>query len=193
VDLEWEAQRLSFAWMTQRRPEYGAIAERPRALAEALHVDPDQVMDLPVEEVSCGVPFFFLPLKSRKAVDQAESDRMAMNRFFEERTLSLHALFLFSLEGGPDEATAYSRMFAPGLGISEDPATGAASGPLGCYLVKHGLIDRDRARHFVSLQGVKMGRPSRIHISIETEADEITRVRVGGRAVLVGNGTVNVG
>ena len=193
VDLEWEARRLSFAWMTQKLPQYGPVAERPRALAEALRVDPDQLTDLPVEEVSCGVPFFFLPLKSRKAVDQAESDRLAMTRFFQDRKLPLHALFLFSLEGGADEATAYSRMFAPGLGISEDPATGAASGPLGCYLVKHGLIEADRARHFVSLQGVRMGRPSRIHISIEQEGARMTRVRVGGKAVLVGEGTLTAG
>jgi trans-2,3-dihydro-3-hydroxyanthranilate isomerase len=97
-------------------------------------------------------------------------------------------VFLFTLEGGPDEATAYSRMFAPTLGITEDPATGGASGPLGCYLVRHGLIDAERAHQFISLQGVKMGRPSRIHISIDTDGDDITRVRVGGRAVTVGEG-----
>jgi trans-2,3-dihydro-3-hydroxyanthranilate isomerase len=101
-------------------------------------------------------------------------------------------VFLFTLEGAADEATAYSRMFAPGFGISEDPATGAASGPLGCYLVKHRLVEPDRARHFISLQGVKMGRPSRIHVSIESEGDQITRVRVGGKAVLVGEGFLSV-
>jgi trans-2,3-dihydro-3-hydroxyanthranilate isomerase len=188
VELEWDAERLTFAWMTQQRPKYGPVARDPGELAAALHIDADLVADLPVEEVSCGVPFFFLPLKTRKAVDQAESERAAMQRYFDSQKLPLHALFLFSLEEGPDEATAYSRMFAPGLGIAEDPATGAASGPLGCYLVKHGLIDPERAQHFVSLQGVKMGRPSRIHVSIEQEDGAIQRVRVGGKAVLVGEG-----
>ncbi len=193
VGLEWDGDRLSFAWMTQQRPKYGAVATDAPALADALHIDRHAVMDLPLEEVSCGVPFFFLPLKSRAAVDQAESEKLAMNRFFERQKLSFHALFLFTLEGAADEATAYSRMFAPGLGVSEDPATGAASGPLGCYMVKHALVDASRARHFVSLQGVKMGRPSRIHISIEQEGAQISRVRVGGRAVLVGEGTLTAG
>lgn len=204
VELEWDEGQLSFAWMTQQLPKYGPVASDARALAEALHVDVDSVTDLPLEEVSCGVPFFFLPLKTRKAVDQAEPDRLGLARFFDQHKLPLRGLFLFSLEGGADEATAYSRMFAPSLGISEDPATGGASGPLGCYLVKHGLIDSGRATHFVSLQGVKMGRPSRIHISIAVEgtsleqpggsksgvsaAAHITRVRVGGKAVLVGEG-----
>lgn len=215
VELEWEEGRLSFAWMTQRPPAFGPIAKDGVDLASALHVDPGALMDLPIQEVSCGVPFFFLPLKSRKAVDQAEPDRVAIQRFFETRALTPRALFLFTLEEGADEATAYSRMFAPLLGVAEDPATGSASGPLGCYLVKYGLIPPDRARHFVSLQGVRMGRRSRIHISIETQSrpspgdapgrgdagaaeDDatgrlaITRVRVGGKAVLVGEGTLVV-
>jgi trans-2,3-dihydro-3-hydroxyanthranilate isomerase len=190
VELEWDAGRLSFAWMTQGRPKFGATARNPRELAAALQIDPEQVPDLPVEEVSCGVPFFFLPLKSRKAVDQAEPERAAMRRFFEGQKLPSHPLFLFTLEAAADEATAYSRMFAPDLGIAEDPATGGASGPLGCYLVRHGLIDAFRASHFVSLQGVKMARPSRIHVSIEIQGEEITRVRVGGKAVLVGEGVL---
>jgi trans-2,3-dihydro-3-hydroxyanthranilate isomerase len=79
-------------------------------------------------------------------------------------------------------------MLGPGLGVSEDPATGSATGPLGCYVHKHRLLPRERLAHFVSLQGVQMLRPSRLHVSIDTNGDEITRVRVGGRSVLVGEG-----
>ena len=61
-------------------------------------------------------------------------------------------------------ATVYSRMFAPELGIAEDPATGIASGPLGCYLVRHKVVPPEKAGAMLSLQGVKMGRPSHVHI-----------------------------
>jgi trans-2,3-dihydro-3-hydroxyanthranilate isomerase len=81
-------------------------------------------------------------------------------------------------------------MLAPGFGIAEDPATGGASGPLGSYLLHHRVVDADKARAMVSLQGVAMKRPSRIHISIESTAGSITRVRVGGTSVLVGQGTL---
>ena len=192
VQLEWEDDRLSFAWMTQKKPTFGQVAGDAGALARALHIDADQVADYPLQEVSCGIPFFFLVLKTRKAVDQAESDRLGLTRFFADRKLPIHGLFLFTPEGASDEATVYSRMFAPSLGISEDPATGGASGPLGCFCLKHGIIDPDRARDFVSLQGVKMGRPSRVHISIDGTPRDITRVRVGGKAVLVGEGTLFV-
>jgi trans-2,3-dihydro-3-hydroxyanthranilate isomerase len=83
-------------------------------------------------------------------------------------------------------------MFAPGLGVVEDPATGGASGPLGCYLVQHKVVQPEKAGAILSLQGVKMGRPSHVHISIGMDKDEITSVRVGGEAVLAGEGTLYV-
>ncbi|MBW8868581.1 MAG: PhzF family phenazine biosynthesis protein, partial [Acidobacteria bacterium] len=79
------------------------------------------------------------------------------------------------------------------LGIGEDPATGIASGPLGCYLVKHKIVPAEKAEAMISLQGAKMGRPSHVHISIATgRAGDIQGVRVGGEAVLVGEGTLYV-
>ena len=130
--------------------------------------------------------FCFVPLVSRAAVDQAEVDRRAAEMVFKEAGMTRRGLFVFSPEPGPDGATVYSRM----LGANEDPATGSASGPLGCYLVKHKLVPADRAGTIVSAQGVKMGRPSRIYIKIDVAGDDITRVRVGGRSVLVGEGTL---
>jgi trans-2,3-dihydro-3-hydroxyanthranilate isomerase len=83
-------------------------------------------------------------------------------------------------------------MFAPEFGITEDPATGIASGPLGCYLVKHGLVTPEASRSIVSRQGVAMGRASRVHISISVEDGIINDVRVGGEAVLVARGELFV-
>ena len=74
----------------------------------------------------------------------------------------------------------------------EDPATGGASGPLGCYLVRHRVVAADRAGAMLCLQGVKMGRPSHIHVAIGLEGSEISSVRVGGEAVLAGEGTLYV-
>ncbi|MBE3134722.1 MAG: PhzF family phenazine biosynthesis protein, partial [Acidobacteria bacterium] len=139
---------------------------------------------------SCGVPFLMVPLATRAAVDAAGLDRGGLGRLCQVLGVASVEVFLFSTEPAGDDATAYSRMFAPGLGVSEDPATGAASGPLGCYLVRHGLVAPGDAERIVSLQGVQMGRPSRIHIAIEGTAADITRVRVGGEAVYVGEGTV---
>jgi trans-2,3-dihydro-3-hydroxyanthranilate isomerase len=99
-------------------------------------------------------------------------------------------VFIFSSEPGGERATVYSRMFAPDIGVAEDPATGSAGGPLGAYLVRHKVVPPDKAGSMLSLQGVKMGRPSHVHISIGLEKDEIASVRVGGESVLAGEGTL---
>jgi trans-2,3-dihydro-3-hydroxyanthranilate isomerase len=83
-------------------------------------------------------------------------------------------------------------MFAPGLGVAEDPATGSASGPLGCYLVRHKAVTPEKAAAMLSLQGAIMGRPSHVHMSIGIEAGEIASVQVGGEAVIAGEGTLYV-
>ena len=105
-----------------------------------------------------------VPLVSRAAVDQEVVDIRAA-----AAKITRRGLFIFSTESGADGATAYSRM----MGANEDPATGSASGPLGCYLVKNGLVSADKAGSIVSAQGVKMGRPSRIHIKIDQAGGEI--------------------
>jgi trans-2,3-dihydro-3-hydroxyanthranilate isomerase len=134
-----------------------------------------------------------LPLASRAVVDSAEPDINALRQLRSAFGADHIGVFLFTTAPTAPGVTAYSRMFAPGLGVPEDPATGSANGPLGCYLVKHGIIKGDAAREMVSWQGVRMGRPSRIHISIATDGHgQITRVQVGGKAVLVAEGKLTV-
>jgi trans-2,3-dihydro-3-hydroxyanthranilate isomerase len=190
VDIEWDGDRPVFAWMTQQRPVFGPLVADVEAAARAAGVEAGAVRaaGLPVQEVSCGVPFVFIPLATRADVDAASPNLAVFNALCETAGVDNHAMFVFSREPGPDGATVYSRMFAPGLGVYEDPATGAASGPLGCYLVRHGVVPPVQAASILSLQGVKMGRPSRVHIAIGLENGDITRVQVGGEAVLVGEG-----
>ena len=190
VSLEWSGKNLAFAWMTQPLPSFGASIPDRDAVAAGLGVNAtDITKNLPAQMVSCGVPFLFVALETRRVVDAVAIDRKALVRAATSAGLPELAVFLFTLEGSGNE-TVYSRMLAPGFGITEDPATGGASGPLGCYLVKHGAVAPDAAQSMVSLQGVAMRRPSRIHISIDSRNGEITRVRVGGKAVQVGRGEI---
>ena len=192
VSLEWGADRLSFAWMTQPLPAFGGeIADR-RALAAAMGLDPHDLADGPAQIVSCGVPFLFVQAATRRVVDALSIDRKGLLRCCREAGLEEHPVFVFTTEAAGGSETVYSRMLAPNFGIAEDPATGAASGPLGCYLLHHGIVSPAQAREILSLQGVAMGRPSRIHISIDSVDDMITRVRIGGTSVLVGRGTIEI-
>ena len=190
VSLEWKGAALDFAWMTQKNPEFGGeIADRA-GFARALGIDAKDLADAPPQRVTCGTPFLFAALASRAVVDRVSLDIKTYTEICKSSGLTALPLFIFTTDrsGSAGGESIYSRMLAPGFGISEDPATGGASGPLGCYLFKHRLVPRETLTKFVSLQGVKMLRPSRIHISIDTQGDEITRVRVGGRSVLIGDG-----
>ena len=189
VDLEWNADGLRFAWMTQLPPRFEAPVVYRAQVAAAIGLgEEDLAPDLPIQAVSCGVPFLLVPLRDQQAVDRALTDGTAVRRLQEQTGIAL-PIFLFSFT---PPAAAHSRMFAPELNIIEDPATGAASGPLGCYLVRHGLVSGDQARRIVSMQGIAMGRPSRVHIAIEGTCEEITDVKVGGQAVLVARGEMIV-
>jgi trans-2,3-dihydro-3-hydroxyanthranilate isomerase len=192
VSLEWDDRGLSFAWMTQPLPEFGATVDDRAALAAAVGVDERSLGEQPVQLVSCGVPFLFVPITTRAAVDAVTIERRALAQVLHRAGLDEQAVFFFTPDrtgAGPE--TVYSRMLAPEFGIAEDPATGGASGPLGCYLLKYGFVSAAEARSILSLQGVAMLRPSRIHISIDSEGGRVTRVRVGGQSVLVGRGELN--
>jgi trans-2,3-dihydro-3-hydroxyanthranilate isomerase len=194
VSMTWNGGDLGFAWMTQQLPTFGEPLADSARTAAALSLSPAAVAGtgLPAQIVSCGVPFLFVPLATRMEVDSVVVNAAALESLITETQTSAHGAFVFSVQPGEPRATVYSRMFAPELGVIEDPATGSASGPLGCYLVRHNMVQPDTAGSMVSLQGAKMGRPSHVHIAIGLESGEISSVRVGGEAVLAGEGTLYV-
>ena len=195
VELKWDGDRLAAAWMDQLRPEVRPATAASERICRAAGVDHGAfaATGLPIEEISCGVPYILLPLATRAAVDAAEPDISILKTLTSAADGRHIGIYLFTTEHVAADVTAYSRMFAPGLGIAEDPATGSACGPLGCYLVRHGLVAAADAHTIVSWQGVAMGRPSRIHIAIAQDATgEISRVQVGGGAVLVAEGTLTL-
>lgn len=194
VDLDWTGEKLAFAWMYQQRPTFGDPLGEVSGLFEALGLDPSSMLPgHPAQVVSCGLPFLMVPLATADAVDSAQVDAAKLKAVERELRLEGVGFFVFSPSVEDGRATAHSRMFAPEFGIVEDPATGAASGPLGCYLVHHGIVPEALAGKIVSNQGVRMGRPSQIHIAIVLDGKEIVEVKVGGRAVVLGEGTLSAG
>jgi trans-2,3-dihydro-3-hydroxyanthranilate isomerase len=192
VGLEWGQNGLRFAWMKQSIPTFGPIVTDTVAVAAALDVQPRDLAggNLPVQVASSGLPFLYVALNSRAAVDAAALDRAKLCALLRVLDLEELPVFVFSPEPADDGATVYSRLFAPVLGIPEDPATGSASGPLGAYLLKYNAVSAMTESRLVSLQGVRMGRPSRIHIALSSRAGVLEEVQVGGEAVVVGEGKI---
>ena len=120
VDLEWEGGRLRFAWMTQLNPTFGPALDARDGVAASIGLGAaDLVGNLPVQQVSCGVPFLIVPIGSREAVDRALSDASAFRRLATSTGIDL-PIFLFALSPPGSSDTVYSRMFAPEFGIIED-------------------------------------------------------------------------
>jgi trans-2,3-dihydro-3-hydroxyanthranilate isomerase len=192
VRLEMKGGAPDKIWMTQLRPIFGPAFPNAAAVAEMLGIDPAGLRnDLPIEVVSCGLPFLFVPVR-----DLATMRKLSFNRDLSLRvleSLGVQGVFAFAMEVENSGSTAHSRMFAPDLGIPEDPATGSASGPLGSYLVRYGVVAAAPKASIVSEQGIEMGRPSFVHIEITQETKEITEVKVGGQTVFVGTGEIVLG
>lgn len=140
------------------------------------------------EAVSCGVPFLVVPLTSRDAVSRARLDRAAFERVL--AGMWAREVFLFDVSAVSGGGVIRARMFAPDLGIGEDPATGSAAVCLAGYLAKRSA-DNATLRWTVA-QGVEMGRPSTLMISAERRNGAVHAVRVAGESVLVSEGTLRV-
>jgi trans-2,3-dihydro-3-hydroxyanthranilate isomerase len=189
VELEGDPRRPGFVWMHHREPSFGPAVQDRTAVATALGLDQaDLCPQVPICTGTTGSLFLYVALRNRGAVDRAVLDVDAMRRAFGEAPLP--GVFVFAAER---PTGVYSRMFAPHTsGIPEDPATGSASGPLGAYLVQHGLLGPGDPMQLVSEQGVKMGRPSSVHIRVRAGGGGTTDIRVGGGVVLVLEGRLRL-
>jgi trans-2,3-dihydro-3-hydroxyanthranilate isomerase len=177
VTLERQDGRITFGRMNQRVPEWRPY-EHERELLAALKVERS---GLPVEAYRNGPLHVFVKLESEDAVAALRPDLFALTDL--SRDLAANC---FAGSG----RSWKMRMFGPGGGIPEDPATGSAAGPLAVHLARHGRIafgDEIEIR-----QGVEIRRPSTLYARAEGSGDRIERVEVGGSAVVVAHGEFHV-
>jgi len=191
VELEGE----SFVWLSQQDPVFGQEVSDRAAVARALGLEEqDLLAGAPVEPGNCGIDFLYVPLRDRKVVDRAVLDARALVAGFADAARM--GVFVFAVDPPPAARRVYSRMFAPhSFGIPEDPATGSGSGPLGAYLVRHGLTpvsDDGTEARIVSEQGTRMGRQSFVHIALSVRGGESSHIRVGGGVVPVLEGVLRL-
>jgi trans-2,3-dihydro-3-hydroxyanthranilate isomerase len=179
-------------FLTQEPPVFmGQYFQRGK-VARTLGISEDEIAitGLPCEVISTGLPIHIVPVPSLEVmaainVRRREADGIA-------RDLGFGDLFVFTCEVENPESTVHCRMFAPHFGIPEDAASGAATGALVAYMVKHRLVKCEDRVRIVSEQGLEMGRPSRIVAEATVRGGQATDIRVGGACVLVGRGRLDV-
>ncbi|HEX9037657.1 MAG TPA: PhzF family phenazine biosynthesis protein [Ktedonobacterales bacterium] len=178
-----------FIWMNQPAPVFTAWPGDRVALLAGVGLDENSLRaDLPLVVGSAGVPHLLVPLR-----DSAE---LALARHGAGLAAALAGgdphigVYLYVAPEPNADGLTRARMFAPGMGIIEDAATGSAAGPLGAYLALRGVapVGSDGRSRLVIAQGVEMGRPSEITVETRLSAGAVTGVRVGGTAVVVATG-----
>lgn len=144
-----------------------------------------------------GVPFTYVPLRSRDAVARARVDHALWRDLLAGSFAS--QVYVFSFDTAGADADIHARMFAPGFGIAEDPATGSAAVALAGYLVETHAHDgpppgaRTGTIEWTIEQGLEMGRPSILELEADVHEGALTGVRLGGRTVLVSEGWLDAG
>ncbi|WP_436903099.1 PhzF family phenazine biosynthesis protein [Halovenus halobia] len=170
--------------MRQQPPEFGEGLDHD-TLAAVLGLAPDQLdHEFPVRVVSTGLPTIIVPLRDRDALTAIDLDLDAYENLVGDRDAKLvHA---FCPDPRDSENDLAARMFAPALGVHEDPATGSANGCLAAYLAAEEYFGSPTVTARVE-QGYELGRPSLLVLSARPEGDEIA-VEVGGDVVPVARG-----
>jgi trans-2,3-dihydro-3-hydroxyanthranilate isomerase len=173
--------------MEQPLPKFEATFRNKELVAALLGVNSkDLYADYPCRIVNCGNPFLIVPIKHLTAVQNIQLNTEVYHDISEE--IEITGVLAFTLETEEKNNITHSRMFAPQLGIHEDPATGSAHGPLAAYLHNYQLASVKQLSRCE--QGFEMGRPSFINIQIIEEEGKIEKVLVGGKSVIMGKGSL---
>lgn len=201
VTIRAENGRPVFAQLTAAKlPEKGPGSYDVATIASVLSLDTadiDAGGTYAIEAVSVGVPFLFVPICTLGALGRA---RIRMDQWEEHlRDSWASEIFLFVEDDASHardgvrngDGVMRARMFAPTLGIPEDPATGSAAASFGGYLAWRSS-KRDGTLRYTIHQGVEMGRPSRLDVEADVRDGDVTAIRVGGASVLVSSGTLHV-
>ncbi|HKO15936.1 MAG TPA: PhzF family phenazine biosynthesis protein [Gemmatimonadaceae bacterium] len=192
VTVRGEPGHPTFAQLSVAKlPEIGPPPPRSADLAAMLSLGPDDLLggDMAPEAISCGTPFLFVPLRDRQAVARA---RVRLDCFEETmRGYWTAMVMVFALDAEQPESDVRARMFAPSIGVPEDPATGSAAVGLGGYLAVRDPRFDGTLRWIVE-QGFEMGRPSLLEVEVDKRAGRVGAVRVGGKSVIVCEGRMEL-
>lgn len=177
--------------MRQGRPEFGAelTGAQVDRLVRALGVHTRDLTGGPVQIVSTGHSKVLVELENRQVLDALAPDLAALTDL--SAAVGSNGFMVFTRDTGRPDLLTWSRMFAPAIGIAEDPVTGNGHGPLGAYLVHHDLVPLSNgALEFTGRQGVAMGRPGDVRVRVVSDGDSAggLDVTISGAAVIAFRG-----
>lgn len=186
IPVTWETMENfgEVLWMKQNHPTFHQKYDA-EILAAVLNLETADIDSrFPIQEVSTGIPFIIVPLKTHQALKKSQVNLDKYWQFIEGKNATEILIFCQETNNKGNDLSA--RMFAPALGITEDPATGSANGCLAGYLVEHNYFGEEKVEVKVE-QGYEINRPSLLLLKAEKGGGEI-EVFVGGKVVMVAKG-----
>jgi PhzF family phenazine biosynthesis protein len=173
--------------MTQGKIEFGPSIEgtNKEELLTALNIkDSDLLENYEIQIVSTGHSKVMVGIKSIEILNTLQPDYNALSKLSE--VIECNGYYVFTVDSNDKDILIHGRMFAPAIGINEDPVTGNANGPLGAYLVHHNLAKHNNSVFkFKAKQGEAIRRPGIIEVEVKIEDKEPVEVKVSGSAVIV--------
>lgn len=183
VEVIARAGRVERVVMTQRKPQFLATYEAAEVLPVWGLPPAAALPGVPIQTVSTGTPQLMVPLASLDDLRRLNLDEAAYRRF--RAAADFFSVHLFCLQGATPAGQTFARHLVP----FEDPFTGSATGGMGAYLWRYGLIQQPT---FVAEQGHWMGRPGQATVEVVGSRKEIETVKVGGSAVTVVRGELSI-
>lgn len=179
--------------MGQAKPRFQPVQINARVLSKMLGIETSS-LDLqrsPIEKAFTGLWHLIVPMQSRKSIDLARPNTLELREL--NKSLDVTTTHLFTLNSGRKEITAYTRDFAPAAGVDEDPVTGTANGALAAYLVKNRLVPLTFPEVKMTFeQGNRLRRKGILSIQVSQRDKKVSEVWVGGKAVTVLEGTIQI-
>lgn len=173
--------------MTQGKIEFGSIIDgvNKKTLLSALNISNDDLLENnDVQIVSTGHSKVMIGIKSIETLNKMKPNYYELSEL--SRIINCNGYYVFTINPEVSDILIHGRMFAPAIGINEDPVTGNANGPLGAYLVHHNIVKHnDSLFKFKAKQGEAMKRPGIIEVEVKIEDKEPVEVKILGNAVIL--------
>ncbi|MEK5136214.1 PhzF family phenazine biosynthesis protein [Bacillus sp. FSL W8-0645] len=191
VPVVWheENDKVIDVEMTQVTPKTRDFMIDLEELSDMLGISSDRIdPSYPIKLANTGNWHLLVPMKTQKDIDQAAPNLAALGKMNKEQNITTTHLYTFHTT---KECDLYTRDFAPGIGIPEDPVTGAANGALAGYLYLEGIISQQEITHLNIAQGDAIGRPGILRITvIPNESKPV--IKVAGAAVITIRGVLTL-
>ncbi|MDV3425732.1 MAG: PhzF family isomerase [Bacillota bacterium] len=172
--------------MTQGKIEFGSIIDgaNKEELLAALNIkNTDLLENYKIQIVSTGHSKVMIGIKSIETLNKLQPDYTALARL--SKVIKCNGYYFFTVDSQDSDILIHGRMFAPAIGINEDPVTGNANGPLGAYLVHHNLVRHNNSLlRFKAKQGEAINRTGIIEVEVKIENNEPAEVKISGNAVI---------